>query len=187
MRPHGGAGCLGEECRCGVQLVRLSRIVEPPKGNRDLHRGVSAFLPGKKIPARFPAQFDDAIVSDPLQHFPKRERICRLLHNSNMHIHANWNASSERVRQARKRVLCIKPDRCRGTSAPKGATEGIYLLSMKARSSSSLSLVSEVCSTRPLPAKALRPSSTLSGVDLRTSTKRAELPGVIVPPRSFMN
>ena len=55
------------------------------------------------------------------------------------------------------------------------------------RSSSSLSLVNEVCSTRPLPAKGLSPSSTLSGVDLRTSTKSAALPGVRVAPKSFMN
>src|SRR5215831_2328465 len=67
------------------------------------------------------------------------------------------------------------------------ALRQVYLLSKNLRNSSSLSFVSEVCRTRPLPANGLRASSTLSGVDLRTSTNNAELPGVSVAPRSFMN
>src|SRR5271157_179660 len=59
--------------------------------------------------------------------------------------------------------------------------------SMNLRNSSSLSLVNEVCSTRPLPANGLSPSRTLSGVDLRTSTNSAEQPDVRVAPRSRMN
>jgi hypothetical protein len=47
-------------------------------------------------------------------------------------------------------------------------------------------LQSEVRSTLPLPANALSPSSTLSGVALRTSTKRAELPGVNEAAVSFI-
>ena len=39
----------------------------------------------------------------------------------------------------------------------------------------------------PLPAKGLSPSRTFSGVDSRTSTKSAALPGVMVALKSFMN
>ena len=51
----------------------------------------------------------------------------------------------------------------------------VYLPSMNARSSSSLSLVSEVCSTRPLPANGLRASSTWGGI--RPSVMRVAATG----------
>lgn len=58
--------------------------------------------------------------------------------------------------------------------------------SMTLRSSSSLSFVSEICSTLPFPVNSESPASTLSPVALRTSTNMAEQPGLKLSAKLFI-